>query len=74
MTDVDLIAQFESGENTPSSFHHADHIRLAFEYLSRYPTVEALSRFCQALKKFVASQGKPGLYHETITCAYLFLI
>ncbi len=74
MSNVDLITQFESGETAPDSFHHADHVRLAFEYLSRYSTLEALSRFCQALKKFAASHGKVGLYHETITFAYLFLI
>ena len=71
---TDLIGQFESLAIPPESFHHADHIRLAFEYLAQYPPLEALSRFCQALKKFAAAHGKANLYHETITCAYLYLI
>ena len=73
-SDNDLIAQFESGATPPQSFHHADHVRLAFEYLSRYPALEALDRFSSALKSFAAAQGKAQLYHETITWAYLLLI
>jgi hypothetical protein len=33
VTGEDLIRQFECGETRPESFHHADHVRLAFEYL-----------------------------------------
>ena len=28
----------------------------------------------RALRRFAVAQGKPGLYHETITTAYLLLI
>src|SRR5205814_1818421 len=55
-------------------FHHRDHIKMAWLYLSRYPVLEALARFCEALKRFAAGHGKPRLYHETITWAFLFLI
>jgi hypothetical protein len=74
MTGFDLITEFESGAVPPESFHHADHVQLAFEYLSRYPLLEALTRFCAALKSFATAHGKAMLYHETITWAYLFLI
>jgi hypothetical protein len=74
MSGDELIAQFESGATPPQSFHHADHVRLAFEYLSQYPVLEALGRFSDALKSFAAAQGKTQLYHETITWAYLLLI
>ena len=40
----------------------------------RYPFLEAVARFSAALKRFAAAQGKPQLYHETITWAYLILI
>jgi hypothetical protein len=33
-----------------------------------------LQRFSDALRRFATAQGKPHLYHETITWAYLFLI
>jgi hypothetical protein len=74
MTDNEIIEQFEQGRAPGRSFHHRDHIRTAFAYLSHYPALEALQKFSAALKRFAAAQGKPGLYHETITWAYMFLI
>jgi hypothetical protein len=72
MSDEELIQGFEQA--TPKSFHHADHVRVAFAYLCRYPATEALERFSAALRRFAEAQGKPQLYHETITWAYLLLI
>ena len=74
MTGENLIAQFEAGTMPAATFHHADHVRLAFEYLRRYSALEALERFSSGLKRFAAAQGKAQLYHETITWAYLLLI
>jgi hypothetical protein len=74
MTGDELIKQFEDGTTPAATFHHADHVRLAFEYLRRYPALEALEKFSAALQRFAAAQGKARLYHETITWAYLLLI
>ncbi len=74
MTGDELIDQFEGGATPAATFHHADHVRLAFEYLCRYPILEALQRFPDALRRFAAAQGKAQLYHGTITWAYLLLI
>jgi hypothetical protein len=73
MMNHPLIEQFES-DNLPGEFHHADHVRLAFAYLSVCPPLEALDRFSRALKRYAEARGKSGLYHETITHAYFFLI
>jgi hypothetical protein len=74
MTDQQTIEQFEKSVAPGGSFHHADHVRVAFAYLTRYPFLEAVEKFSAALRRFALAQGKPGLYHETITWAYLFLI
>ncbi len=74
MTDDRLIAAFENGGLTPETFHHADHVRVAFLYLSWYPALAALLRFSQGLQRLTAAAGQPHLYHETITWAFLFLI
>jgi hypothetical protein len=74
MTGEELIRQFEDGATPADTFHHADHVRLAFEYLRRSPALEALEKFSAALKRFAADQGKATRYHETITWAYLLLI
>ena len=70
----ELIRRFEADLVPEDSFHHADHVRLAFAYLSEYPALQALERFCAALKGFAAARGKADRYHETITHAYFFLI
>jgi hypothetical protein len=74
MTDQQTIELFEKSVAPGGSFHHADHVQVAFAYLTRYPFLEAVEKFSAALKRFALAQGKPGLYHETITWAYLFLI
>ena len=74
MTNDELIRAFETDSVPENSFHHADHVRLAFAYLSRYPVLQALDRFACALKQFAAARGKAQLYNETITHAYFFLI
>jgi hypothetical protein len=74
MTSAELIRSFENDAIPERSFHHADHVRLAYAYLSEYPVLVALGKFISALKQFAAVRGKTQLYNETITCAYLFLI
>jgi hypothetical protein len=74
MSNEEIVRAFESGAIPAESFHHADHVRLAFAYLSLYGALEALERFTTALKSYAASLGKSQLYHETITHAYFFLI
>lgn len=74
MTDDEFVTAFENQSLGNEAFHHADHVRMGFLYVCRYPAPEALRRFSEALKKFAAAKGKPGLYHETITWAFLFLI
>lgn len=72
MSNEELIHRFETG--VVDSFHHADHVRLAYAYLRQYPVLNALDKFANALKAFAAAKGKAQLYNETITHAYFFLI
>ncbi|HEY6766312.1 MAG TPA: hypothetical protein VI386_16265 [Candidatus Sulfotelmatobacter sp.] len=74
MTDDAFINRFEQGLVPAESFHHTDHVYLAFAYLMKYPVLEALERFVNALKRFAAAHAKARLYHETITFACFFLI
>jgi hypothetical protein len=74
MSNEEFIRSFESDALPGDSFHHADHVRLAFAYLCEYPVLQALEKFSSALKRFATARGKTQLYNETITCAYFFLI
>ena len=72
--DREFIERFEDCTLPEDRFHHLDHVRLAWLYLSRMSPVQALERYITGLKRFAAAAGKPDRYHETITWAYLFLI
>lgn len=75
LSDAELFAQFEAG-GLPAAlgFHHADHVRVGWLYVRHFGMPEALARFANALRRFAMQRGAPGLYHETITWAYLLLI
>ena len=74
MTDQEFIEGFEDCTLPAESFHHQEHVRIVWLYLHRYSVLETLTRFSENLKRFAAANGKPNLYHETITWAYVFLI
>ena len=74
MIDDEFMERFENCTLSAEAFHHADHVRMAFLYLSRYPVWEAVGRFSTSLMRFAAANRKPTRYNETITWALLFLI
>ena len=74
MEDAEFLRSFEDCTLPSSAFHHRDHVRVAWLYLQGCPPLEALAKFTDGLKRFATANGHPGLYHETITWAYLFLI
>jgi hypothetical protein len=74
MTDQDFAEAFERCEIAGDSFHHRDHVRLAWIYLREMTLLDALKRFTESLKRFAIHNGVPNLYHETITWAYMLLI
>ncbi len=74
MSDEELIERFENCTLAGEGFHHRDHVRVVWLYLRGNSVPETLGRFSAGLKRFAAANGKPNLYHETITWAYVFLI
>ncbi|MFZ0883114.1 MAG: hypothetical protein WAN14_06920 [Candidatus Acidiferrales bacterium] len=75
-TDNDdiLLGQFEDCSLPLENFHHGMHVQLVFLYLRKHSVLEVLARFPAALTKYAEAHGKSGLYHETITWAYVLLI
>lgn len=74
MSEEEFVVRFEDGSLPSECFHHSDHVCMAFIYLCRYPALKAIEKFSAALARFAAAKGKPGLYNETVTWAFLFLI
>ena len=68
------LRPFQSGAVDPAQFPHAEHVRVGYEMLIRYPFGDAISHFSRGLKLLAAKAGKPQVYHETITVAFLALI
>lgn len=74
MTDEQFVAAFESTELPDDQFGHAGHVRVAWWYLIHAPLPVAMQRFADALRRYAASKGAAGKYHETITVAYMLII
>jgi hypothetical protein len=71
--DDELFA-LETGALDPARFPHSEHLRLGYEMLGRYSFGEAVTRFSRGLKLLTAKAGRPEVYHETITVAFLAVI
>ena len=74
MTDDDLLAAIDAKSLPLSAFTHTEHVRLAWCCLRRSPLLPALAEFRRLLIAYATHQGKPTLYHETVTIAYLLLV
>jgi hypothetical protein len=74
MGDDELLERFEDTSLPFASFRHEEHVRVAYLYLRQHTLLDVLARFPKNLQKFAAAHGKAGLYHQTISWTYLFLI
>ena len=69
-----LLARFIDTTLPAAEFHHEQHVQVAWEFVRRYGMPVALAEFTEAIKRFADAKGATGLYHETITWAFLLLI
>ena len=71
---MDLVADFEAGRIDPAQFPHCQHVRVSYELLERHAFPEALLHLARGLRGLAARAGRPEVYHETITAAFLAII
>ena len=74
MTCDDLIRQLEDCSLPLPAFDHRAHVQAGFAYLQRHGYAGGLTAMETVLRRFAAHHGKHGLYHETVTAAFLALI
>lgn len=74
LSDDGLLAAFGGKGFAPGSFRHRHHVRLAWAWLERRPLPAVLGGMADGLRRLAAAAGKPGLYHETLTWAYVLLV
>lgn len=65
---------FRDGSLSTDAFHHADHVRMAWVYVRAFGADGAQRQFADDLRRFAVAKGVPGLFHATITVAYLALL
>ena len=71
---TNIVADFEAGTIDNTTFGHPDHVRVIWEFIHAYGTLEAVGRFEAGLKRITAAAGHPEKYHATITHAFAFLV
>jgi hypothetical protein len=74
MSDQQLFDKFVDTSLPADQFHHQQHVQVAWMFVCKYGMPSALAEFSAAIKRFADAKGATGLYHETITWAFLLLI
>jgi hypothetical protein len=74
MSDTEFLQAFEECRVAPASFHHADHVRLAWLYVRRYGASEAESLLLAGIRKLAIGAGVPGKFLYTTTVAWVRLV
>ena len=69
-----LLERFVDTTLPADEFHHEQHVQVAWLFVRRHGMPAALGEFSAAIRRFAAAKGAHGLYHETITWAFLLLI
>jgi hypothetical protein len=73
--DRRFLQAFERCDIAAAAFHHPEHLRLAYIYLSLHPTAAALETMRSGLQRLLAHLGAPASkYHETLTAAWLLAV
>ena len=78
MTDAEFLHQFESLTLPLEHWHHRDHLRVAYLYLTRYDFDIAARMMRDGIRAHNAAHGivdtPTGGYHETLTMLWLHLL
>jgi hypothetical protein len=71
LSDDAFVQAFENCEIAGESFRHADHVRLAWIYVTKHGRRIAEQRFCDGLQRLASRLKVPQKYHLTLTLAWL---
>jgi len=74
MSDADFLAAFARGERPDGVFRHVDHVRLTWLLVRREGAARGEEQVAAGIRAFAAAQGVPGMYHDTLTRAWVRLV
>ena len=69
-----ITKAFEAHEIDNSAFHHAEHVRVAFDLLRKYDFIDAASVYAKRIQTLAARAGAPKKFNLTVTYAFMSLI
>ena len=69
-----ITIAFEAHEIDNTAFHHADHVRVAFDLLAKYDFIDASAVYAKGIRTLAAKAGAPKKFNLTITYAFMSLI
>jgi len=74
LADAELVRAFEECQLPHGSFHHADHIRLAWIYVCRHGAEDAETRLLAGIRKMAQHANRPQKFLYTTTVAWTRLV
>jgi len=72
--DDEFLDAFHCCRLKNGEFRHADYLRLAWLHLHRTTLDAALEKVRAGIRRFAEFHQTPGLYHETVTVAWVRLL
>lgn len=69
-----ITRAFEARTLDAARFHHAEHVRVAFDLLGKLDFIEAAAAYAAGIRAIATKAGAPQKFNLTITCAFLSLI
>jgi hypothetical protein len=68
------LERFVRCDADPRAFSHEQHVRMGFEMLRRHDFAETAYLYSRVLRAMAERAGRPRIFHQTITIAFLSLI
>ena len=69
-----LTRSFEAHDLDNTTFHHAEHVQVAFDLLNKYDFIDAASIYAKGIRAIATKAGAPHKFNLTITYAFMSLI
>jgi hypothetical protein len=73
-SDEEFLRAFEDLSFPADSFHHREHIRVAWLYLKSSDATRAAERMSEGIRRFANHHGATQKYHHTLTLAWMRVV
>jgi len=74
LNDTDFLEAFEACTIPHGTFHHADHVRLAFLYVGKYGPGQAEQQLLAGIRRMAVCANAPAKFLYTTTVAWARLV